>query len=290
MNKQQLFWVSGGILLLIGLYFFGNNIPPQAPPTPPTAQAGGDHAGHNHEDHPPLEFDSLLAKAKQRLTPNQLERVLQLENAVVRGDVKAQQIKVYQQLASFWRDSIRLFEPYAHYLAEAAKLENSEKSLTFAAHLFLDNLMTEGEPAMQNWLASQAKVLFDQALSINPANDSSKIGLGACYLFGNISDNPMQGIMKIREVVEKDPKNVFGQMMLGLGSKKSGQYDKAIERFLNVLKVDPENLDAIFNLAESYDIHNEKANAIKWYEEAKKRVAIPEAKQALEKRIAELKR
>jgi hypothetical protein len=56
------------------------------------------------------------------------------------------------------------------------------------------------------------------------------------------------------------------------------------------LKVDPENLDAIFNLAESYDIHNEKANAIKWYEEAKKRVAIPEAKQALEKRIAELKR
>ena len=98
---------------------------------------------------------------------------------------------------------IRLFEPYAYYTAEAAKLENSEKSLTFAAHLFLNNLKTEAEPAMQNWLATNAKDLFERALEINPANDSSKIGLGACYIFGNISENPMEGIAAIREVVAK---------------------------------------------------------------------------------------
>nr|WP_254005244.1 tetratricopeptide repeat protein [Sediminibacterium sp. Gen4] len=271
------------MVIFILLYFFS---PTVSPGKHVHKEGEAPHGTVNQS----IKFEDLLVKAKERITPEQVARLGALENSVVRGDINEQKIHVYHQLARFWADSARIFEPYAWYTGEAAKLENSEKSLTFAAHLFLDNLMTEGEPAMQNWLASQAKVLFDQALSINPANDSSKIGLGACYLFGNISDNPMQGILKIREVVEKDPGNVFGQMMLGLGSKKSGQYDKAIERFLNVLKVDPENLDAIFNLAESYDIHNEKANAIKWYEEAKKRVAIPEAKQALEKRIAELKR
>lgn len=283
MKKQQLLLAGGGLVIFILLYFFS---PTVSPGKHVHKEGEAPHGTVNQS----IKFEDLLVKAKERITPEQVARLGALENSVVRGDINEQKIHVYHQLARFWADSARIFEPYAWYTGEAAKLENSEKSLTFAAHLFLDNLMTEGEPAMQNWLASQAKVLFDQALSINPANDSSKIGLGACYLFGNISDNPMQGILKIREVVEKDPGNVFGQMMLGLGSKKSGQYDKAIERFLNVLKVDPENLDAIFNLAESYDIHNEKANAIKWYEEAKKRVAITEAKQALEKRIAELKR
>jgi hypothetical protein len=58
---------------------------------------------------------------------------------------------------------------------------------------------------MQRWLATQAKELFDKALIINPNNDSTKIGIGVCYMFGNISDNPMQGILAIREIADKNP-------------------------------------------------------------------------------------
>ena len=42
----------------------------------------------------------------------------QLETAVVRGDVKEQQIKVYHQLADFWKDSAHLLLPYAYYTAK----------------------------------------------------------------------------------------------------------------------------------------------------------------------------
>lgn len=283
MKKQQFLLTGGGLVLFVLLYFVSSTV---SPDKHVHTEGEAEHTTENQS----IKFEDLLVKAKEKISPEQVARLGALENAVVRGDVKEQQIHVYHQLARFWADSARIFEPYAWYTGEAAKLENSEKSLTFAAHLFLNNLITEGEPAMQTWLASQAKVLFDKAIVINPTNDSSKIGLGACYLFGNISDNPMQGIMSIREVVEKNPNNVFGQMMLGLGGKKSGQYDKAIERFLIVVKNDPNNLDAIFNLAECYDIHNEKANAIKWYEEAKRKVDVPAAKEALEKRITELKR
>jgi tetratricopeptide (TPR) repeat protein len=279
LKKQQTILVSSGFILLILLYFFGNTIP-QKKPIAPVASTNAAK---------PVEIKQLLTHAKERLTPQQLERVNAIENSISRGDVKNQQIQVYRQLASFWADTVHLFEPYAYYTAEAAKLENSEKSLTFAAHLFLDNLKTEGDPAMQTWLASNGKVLFEQALKLNPVNDSSKIGLGACYIFGNISSNPMEGITPIREIVAKNPDNTFGQFILGLGGVRSGQYDKAIERFLIVIKKEPDNLEAALNLAEAYERKGDKANAGKWYTVVKDKIPNDEAKAEIDKRIKALK-
>lgn len=247
-------------------------------------------SGTQQTEHQLIKFEDLLSQAKEKISPAQVQRLMQLESSVKRGDVKEQQLHLYHQLARFWADSAHIFEPYAYYTGEAAKLENSEKSLTFAARLFLENLMTEGQPAMQYWLASNAKVLFEKAITLNPGNDSSRIGLGACYLFGNISDNPMQGILPVREIAQKDPGNVYAQMVLGLGGKKSGQFDKAIERFSIVVQKQPANVEALFNLAECYDQKGDKANAVKWYQEVKKLVKVPEAQKELDKRITELKK
>lgn len=274
--------VGAGLLLFVLLYSFGKTIPQKQPATEAKQE--------QHTEHQSIKFEEILAKAKEKISPAQNQRLLKLENSVIRGDVKEQQLHVYHQLARFWKDSARMFEPYAYYTAEAAKLENSEKSLTFAAHLFLDNLMTEGQPAMQNWLASNAKVLLEKALVLNPANDSSRIGIGACYLFGNISDNPMEGILAVREIAQKDPGNIYAQMVLGMGGKRSGQFDKAIERFSIVVQKQPDNLEAIFNLAECYEAKGDKANAVKWYETVKTLVKIPEAQKELDKRITELKK
>ena len=282
MKKPQLLLAGGAILVFVLLLAFGRTVPLKDPKKvlDPTQSA----------EHQSIKFEDLLQRAKANITPAQSERLLKLENSVIRGDVKEQQIHVFHQLARFWGDSAHLFEPYAYYTGEAAKLENSEKSLTFAAHLFLDNLMTESQPAMQHWLADNAKVLFDKAIAINPGNDSSKIGLGAVYMFGNISDNPMQGILPVREIAQKDPENMYAQMVLGLGGKKSGQYDKAIERFSLVVEKHPDNTEAVFNLAETYDLKGDKANAVKWYQVIRKMVKVPEAQKEIDKRINDLKK
>ncbi len=274
--------VSIALAVFVLLYFFGKTVPPQ--------KAKPAVADMQHTEHQSIKFEDLLAQAKQKISPDQNQRLLRLENSVVRGDVKEQQLHVYHQLARFWSDSARIFEPYAYYTGEAAKLENSEKSLTFAARLFLDNLMTEGQPTMQYWLASNAKVLFDKAIALNPANDSSKIGLAACYMFGNISDNPMQAILSVRDIATKNPDNLYAQMILGLGGKKSGQFDNAINRFNIIVQKQPDNIEAIFNLAECYEEKGDKSNAIKWYEAVKKLVKVPDAQKELDKRITELKK
>lgn len=247
--------------------------------------------GHNH-DMPDnlLPVDSILAMAKKQLTPEQVVRLNTLENSISRGDVKNQQIHVYHQLARFWADSAQIFEPYAWYQAEAARLENSEKSLTFAARLFLDNLQNDELLERRQWKALQAKDLFERSLKINPENDSARTGLGACYLFGNISAAPMEGIAMIRKVIEKDSTNVYAQMMLAKGSLISGQYDKAIDRLQTICRLQPDNLEAIILLADVYERIGDKENAANWYQKCLPLIKQPEMKNAIEKRVEDLKK
>ncbi len=242
---------------------------------------------HDHEEGA-ITIDTILVLAKKQLSAEQVVRVNTLENAISRGDVKSQQIQLYRQLARFWSDSVRIFEPFAWYTAESARLENSEKSLNFAAQLFLDNLQNDGLEQRRKWKALQAKDLFERSLKLNPGNDSVKVGLGACYLFGSIAATPMEGILKIREVAERDSTNLYAQYMLGKASVISGQYDKAIIRLEKVCRLQPGNIDAILLLADVYERTGDKSKAAEWYRKSLPLVQQAEARSAIEQRIAEL--
>ena len=236
-----------------------------------------------------ITIDSILIHAKENLTSVQETRLNFLENSISRGDVLVQKIHVYHQLARFWNDSVRAFEPYGWYTAEAARLENSEKSLTFAAHLFLENLKGEENPALKQWKALQAKDLFERSLKLSQHNDSSEVGLGAAYLYGGIG-TPMEGIQKIRKVADEHPDNVYAQMTLGHASAVSGQFEKGAERFENVLKLQPTNLEAVLSLADVYERSGDKIKAIQWYKESLALISAPALKAEVERRIIELEK
>ncbi len=282
MSKPQ--WITAGIafLIVIGLYAATQNTifgPRKNKKTEPQITSSSTT----------ISIDTILFHAKENLTPEQITRISFLEHSISRGDVKDQQIHIYHQLSKFWKDSARVFDPYAWYTAEAARLENSENSLTFAAHLFLNNLLEQGNPHLKEWEAFQAKDLFERSLKINPDNDSSKIGLGAVTLYGGIGP-PMEGVAKIREVADKDPANVYAQMTLGQASLISGQLDKALERFKTVARLHPENLEAIFRAAETAEQMNNKTEAIEWYSKSLPFIENPAIKQEVEARIAKLKK
>ena len=281
MNKAQWITIGIGVLLVAGLFRYGRTSPHKTDIKRSVQQTTTKSE---------LTTDSILYHAKEILNSEQLTWMNNLEQSVIRGDVKSQKLDVFHQLAHFWKDSAGIFEPYAWYEAEAARLENSEKSLTFAAHLILENLRNEPNDQLKKWKALQAKDLFERSLRINEKNDSTIVGLGATYIFGNIADNPMEGILKVRQVVEKDSTNIFGQLILGHGSFISGQYDKAIDRFGKVVAIQPANLEAVLMLAEVYERKADKPNAIRWYSNALPITNNADLKTALEKRIAELKK
>jgi tetratricopeptide (TPR) repeat protein len=279
-NRFQWSIVGIAALLSFGLFaatqkqFFGDKARvAHAPITPTQPEA--------------LSLDSILYHAKEPLTEAQGTRLAQLENSISRGDVTSQKIHIYHELAKFWRDSARVFAPFAWYTAEAARLENSEKSLTFAARLFLQGLKDESNPGMKQWEAVQAKDLFERSLKINPANDSNQVFLGAVYLYGGLA-SPMEGISLIRKVVEKDSTNVHAIMTLGEASLISGQLEKAMERYKTAVRIQPGNLEAIFRVAEIYERMGNNSEAIKWYKKSFPFIKIPGLKEEVENRIEQL--
>jgi tetratricopeptide (TPR) repeat protein len=171
-------------------------------------------------------------------------------------------------------------------------LENSEKSLTFAAQLFLNNLRRQDNPAIKNWMALESRDLFTRAEKLNPDNDSTKIGLGATYIFGSTGSEPqevMKGIQEILEVARRDSLNMYAQLMLGLGGMESGQYDRAIQRLLKVVHYDAGNLEAVLSLSDAYERTGNNASAKIWYQAAKKLTSNPELIQAINERLGSLK-
>lgn len=277
--------LGGGLFILSSLLFFGETVDKKNPID--------SHSTTNPATAPSFSIDKYVLESKKKLTVAQLNYVNQLENSIKRGDVKEQQIKVYNQLASFWDDSVHQHELHNFYTSQSAKLVNTEKNLTFAAQLMLDDLRNESDLAKRGWKAEQAIELFEKAIALNPDNENLKVGLGSCYVFGKgMAGDPqetMKGIQRLLQVVRKDSMNMQAQLVLGIGGVISNQYDKAVDRLLTVLKNQPGNLEAISWLADAYAGKGDKPNALKWYGISKRMVNNPVYSKEVDERIKMLK-
>lgn len=278
MQKQIIVALSGlGIVLLI--FLLGSNVQKKdaAPKTAPSA--------------PSLNIKSYTDSIETTLTPSQSTFLANLKKNMPADT--AGKADRYRQIAAFWRDSIKAFEPFAYYTSEASKLDNSEKSLTFAAHLMLDNLRMQQNEAVLGWHSNETIDLFKRALALNPENDDLRIGLGSAYIYGEgragNAEETMKGIQELLAVARKDSNNMKAQLVLGVGGMVSGQFDKARDRFLKVVNKEPNNLEAIAYLADTYAALGEKQEAIKWYNISKKLADNPHYSREVDERIRQLK-
>lgn len=286
MKKQQYILTAAGILIIASLLFFGKTVATKIPvaisDNPKTAPQALK-----------FNFDAYLLSAKKKLSVSRQNYLDNLENSVKRGDVKEQQIKANNELAIFWEDSTHEHDLHNFYLAENAKLVNSEKNLTFAAQLILKDLRNEQDVAKRGWKSEQAISLFEKAIELNPTNDSLKVGLGSCYVFGKgmagDAQETMKGIQQLLQVVKKDSLNMQAQLVLGIGGVISTQYDKAVERLQTVVKYEPTNIEAISWLADAYAGKGDKANALKWYSISKRIINNPAYSKEVDERIKMLK-
>ena len=103
--------------------------------------------------------------------------------------------------------------------------------------------------------------LYIYTSSVRPKRPSTKKELPITeqiqVALSNIQDaeNPqsqMKGILQMRSLSEKYPDNADLQWNMGLFSIQSGQYEKAVARFENVINIDAQRLDAYMQLAMSY--------------------------------------
>lgn len=266
------------------LYVFGRTVPEASSDakTNPSAAASAIGAGSHV---PAAHFDDILSQAKATL-PNGLQmRIAGIENSVTRGDVKKQRISAYRSLAALW-DSLNHMPISAYYLGEVAKLENSKKSLTFAANLFLTHIQHTEDEGIRAWEAGQATGLLQQAEKLDPENDTIQVALANSEVQGG---EVMQGVQRLLKITAKDPDNIQANMLLGRLSVTSGQYDKAIDRLEKVVNQQPNNTEALYFLAESYKATGKKEKAISMFERCKKLVNNPDFSKEIDQYINSFK-
>jgi tetratricopeptide (TPR) repeat protein len=271
--KKQVILASLGALLVLFLYV-GLNTTTEKKPV-------ADSSPKNIQS---FDIQSFISESKKELPLSQLGFLTQLEK-----DSSKRDANVLTGIANFWKDSAHTFLPYAYYLSEAAKLDNSEKSLNFAAQLILSNLRVEHDGAKVEWLSTEAISLFEKAIILNPENDDLRVGLGSCYVFGKGRNGDpqqtMKGIQELLAVVRKDSTNMKAQLVLGAGGYISGQYDKAIPRLKKVVEAEPDNLEAVAFLADTYAASGQNSEAVKWYQISKRLAANPAYTKEVDERI-----
>lgn len=267
------------VLAIVGLFFASNK-------SGQKAQTHRNSGAQSLEDSPSMpvveavKFDSILSAAMLKLSPSDKDLVAKLEDAIPANPTEAD-AETVEELALFWSNKNRRIA--AHYFLEAGKLDNSEKKLNFASHIYFEELHEEFDAPVRQWMINEAKEAFELSLKINPDNEEVRIDYG--LLFVDIIGQPMEGIQQLLSVVEKNPDNIPATIILGKMAIESGQLDKAIERGLTVLSLDPDNLEGHLFLGEAYKRHNEIDKAVEVFTKAKSLLDHPEFRRDIDEYI-----
>ncbi|MDB5009533.1 MAG: hypothetical protein JWQ06_322 [Mucilaginibacter sp.] len=190
-----------------------------------------------------------------------------------------------KQLASQW-DDVNQPAPAAFYYQEVARKENKLDDWLNAGNRFNDAYKLTQDTSLQPVFITNAVSAFQNALKLKPESLDAKTGLGIAYVNGGAG--PMQGIALLLEVIKQDPKNLSANLNLGLFSMKSGQYEKAVDRFKNVIAQKP-GLEPYFYLAETYKQLGRKSEAIAAYQKCKEMMPDAVFGQRIDQYIKELK-
>lgn len=284
MRKSHYITLFAAVALIAVLYWGVNTKPPQKDMPQGQPPAATD-AGHNVPVSP-ASTDSIINAAFAALPEHAGEEAKQLkENAMVSSSTA--KIAEYQAKLALLLQQHKQIPAAAYYYAEAAKLENSEKSLNFAARLNSELLHSAESPSVRAWAAEQAIAAYEQSMKLNPDNDTVKMELASCYIDG--TGAPMQGIQLLLGITREQPDHIPANLMLGQLSIRSGQMDKAKERFEKVLNLDPENTEALYFLAEVYKSNGDKNKAIELLNECKRIVNNPEFSREIDNYINSFK-
>jgi len=140
------------------------------------------------------------------------------------------------------------------------------------------------EAVAQSW-AKKTQFYYQKALEQEPSLLDVKARMAMTYTRGS---NPMQAIATLREVLDKDPENEQALLNIGLLSIQSGQYAKAVERFMKLTSINPQNWLGVFYLGIAYAESGKKAEAKECFEKVKRYEKQPQLVQAAEEYLNQL--
>ncbi len=249
MSKAQIIAIFGAVVLFV-LLLFANTRPSKTEKVKVAEASTGEN------------FEPIVAEATDALIGESKAHV-----ALWRKDfdhaTNDQKLSYLDSLSKTW-DGLKRPDIAAYYAEQKAVILVNKPDLWNKAGERYYNAVRFSKADKQPLLYQNAMRCFEKTLSLQPDNLDAKTNLGACYVEGTA--DPMKGIGLLREVVAKDSTHINAQLTLAFFSVKSGQFEKATERFKKVLSIDPGYVEAYLFLADVYEKTGEKQKAVETLE------------------------
>jgi tetratricopeptide (TPR) repeat protein len=263
-----------GLLILSVLLFFANRVPSFKTEENKTvaAASGGlmpfvNNASMSLKEPLKTQWNQLTSKVS---STKGTERKNWLDSSVV-----------------FW-DRLQRPDIAAEFANKGAETTNAAKDWFYAGQRNYYAVRFVQDQAEQQVLYNNAVNNFTTGLKLDPNNTDAKIDLAACYVEG--SSDPMKGIAMLREIEQTDSNNVKLQLSFAMFSERSQQWDKAINRYKKVLRIDSTFIEAWLHLADAYEQKGEISESVNALENFVKRTDDPMAKTTINEYILQMKK
>ncbi|TXK37258.1 tetratricopeptide repeat protein [Pontibacter qinzhouensis] len=182
--------------------------------------------------------------------------------------------------------TVHKYDSAGFYYEQVAMARPGEKSYKQAGDSYFDAFTYAPSQGRASELGAKARAMYEQVLKNNPSDLDSKTNIAMTYI---ATENPMQGITLLREVITTDPNNQKALFNLGLLSMQSNQYDKAEERFRKLVSVNPEHVEGTFYLAVSLAKTGRNEEAVTYFNKVKALSNDPDLATSVDEYLAELK-
>ena len=190
---------------------------------------------------------SLIEVHNQELAEETVHEIQILKQRISLADSE-QAVNLTDSLSSIYIAS-NLYDSAA-MLYEQLLSNNSDINLiNKTADLYFDayNFAMDREKA--SYLGGKARQYYNKVLGADSTRFDIKNKIAMTYVS---SSNPMRGIDMLKEILDNDPENEDAIYSMGLLSLQSGQYNKAVERFEQLTKINSGNIQGQFYLGLSY--------------------------------------
>ncbi|MDQ3049977.1 MAG: tetratricopeptide repeat protein [Bacteroidota bacterium] len=250
-KKLRIALIAGAVVLAAGVYLLPKK------PLPKSAKEAKEVVEAKSAA---FSFDKFLSDSKIKVGWAADNKISTWEKSVKASDSN---LALYDSIGQAW-DAAQIPGVAAWYFEQKAEKTRDEKDWLNSSYRYFDAFKAAKDSTEASFFVARAVSSYTKVLELNPKNLNAKTDLGILYAEG--TSEPMTGIKLLREVVTEDPKHENAHLNLGFLSMKSGQFDKAAERFRKVIEINPARIDMYVYLGEAYVRQGNKEKAIESFE------------------------
>ena len=255
-NITQIAVVALAFIGVVGFYFFGRTLPKETKSPVETVD-------HQHQNNSSIE--ELKTRAVEELDSNETKQWTGLSESNK------------EQKAEFW-SSIDRNDIAAIYSGEFAQQNNTAANWNSAGDLYVRAYRESEDEEVKHYFLDKAVNAYNESLTLEE-NTETKLKLAKVYT--DARGEVMKGVLLLQQIVEQQPKHIQANYELGLLSVRSGQQEKALNRFNTIIAEKPNFIEPYIYKAQLLIEQSDKDGAVKTIEDALEHVKTEKEKAAL---------